>query len=229
MKTIGVLGGLGPQATMDFEQRVHRVSQALIPRQAGTGYPPMIVCYVRHPPVVVQEDGTPALPIQPHPGLLEAARKLGAWADFLVIPSNGAHLVAEAVEQAAGRPVLSMIKLTLAEVQRRGWRHVGALGLHDPRIYRVPLAEMGLAYEILDEAGRAPLDQAIFALMEGRDDAATAAVARTAVDTLRARGVDGVIMGCTEIPLLLGDAALAPDLINPAELLAEATVRAALA
>ena len=40
MKTIGVLGGIGPQATMDFEQRVHAVSQALIPQYANTGYPP---------------------------------------------------------------------------------------------------------------------------------------------------------------------------------------------
>ena len=43
MKITGVLGGLGPQATMDFEARIHRISQQLIPRQANTGYPPMVV------------------------------------------------------------------------------------------------------------------------------------------------------------------------------------------
>src|SRR5262245_30993925 len=40
MKTIGVLGGLGPQATMDFEARVHRVAQRLIPPDKNCGYPP---------------------------------------------------------------------------------------------------------------------------------------------------------------------------------------------
>ena len=43
MKTIGVLGGLGPQATMDFEARVHRESQRRIPPRMNGGYPPMIV------------------------------------------------------------------------------------------------------------------------------------------------------------------------------------------
>jgi hypothetical protein len=42
MKTIGVLGGLGPQATMDFEQHVHRIAQQLIPAQGNGGYPPAV-------------------------------------------------------------------------------------------------------------------------------------------------------------------------------------------
>ncbi len=45
MKTIGVLGGLGPQATMDFEARVHRAAQKLIPQLKNAGYPPMLVYY----------------------------------------------------------------------------------------------------------------------------------------------------------------------------------------
>ena len=50
MKTIGVLGGLGPQATMDFERRLHRVAQRLIAPRMNSGYPPMVVYYHRHAP-----------------------------------------------------------------------------------------------------------------------------------------------------------------------------------
>jgi aspartate racemase len=53
-------------------------------------------------------------------------------------------------------------------------------------------------------------------------------VAREAVETLRSRGVDGIIPGCTEIPLLLEGEMDAPDLLNPAQLLAEAAIRHAL-
>src|SRR5690242_10333772 len=62
MKTIGVLGGLGPQATMDFEARVHRVAQRLIPADRNGGYPPMVVYYCRHPPVLLTDRGTPQIP-----------------------------------------------------------------------------------------------------------------------------------------------------------------------
>ncbi|MGH9901276.1 MAG: aspartate/glutamate racemase family protein, partial [Pyrinomonadaceae bacterium] len=194
-KTIGVLGGLGPQATMDFEARVHRAAQRLIPQHRNSGYPPMLVYYCRHPPILVNEDSSPRFPIQPDPRLLAAARRVGALADFLVIPSNGAHLIQEQIEQAAGRKVLSMIEVVLEEVRRRGWRKVGVLGLGEPMIYTKPLGEMGIACVTIDEGLRAELDGAIMKVMEGRDGAESAAVARDAVAALRADGADGVILG----------------------------------
>jgi aspartate/glutamate racemase len=93
MKIIGVLGGLGPQATMDFEARIHRISQQLILRQANTGYPPMVVYYYRHAPVLLTDDDSPVFPLQPDPRLFEAVKKLGICADFLVITANAPHLL----------------------------------------------------------------------------------------------------------------------------------------
>jgi aspartate racemase len=228
MQTIGILGGLGPQATMDFENRVHHIAQRLIPQQGNSGYPPMLVYYYRHQPVVVGEGGRPVVPFQTDPRLLEAARRLGAWADFLVVTSNGVHLFQEQIEHAAGRKVLSMIDATLAEVTRRGLRRVGALGLFQPRVYQVPLAQMGIACETIDGELQRRLDEAIRAVAEGRADE-THDVAHEAIAALRARDVEAIILGCTEIPFMLPEAERDPSLINPAQLLAEATVLAAMA
>ena len=49
MRTLGVLGGIGPQATIDFESRVHAVSQERIPQDLNRGYPPMVTVFLRHP------------------------------------------------------------------------------------------------------------------------------------------------------------------------------------
>ena len=62
MKTIGVLGGAGPQATMDFEARFHAVSQRLLPQRGNSGYPPMIVYYYRSLPMLVDEQNRPLEP-----------------------------------------------------------------------------------------------------------------------------------------------------------------------
>jgi aspartate racemase len=228
VRTIGVLGGLGPQATMDFEVRVHRVAQRLIPPNLNGGYPPMVVYYCRHAPFLLTDQGTPQLPLRPDPRLLEAAKRLGGLADFLVITANGPHLLQAEIERAAGRQVLSMVEATVEEVWRRQWQRVGFLGLGDPVIYTEPLGRLGIACATADAGRRTALDGAVFRLMEGRDDAGSAAAARAAVADLRAKGVDGVVLGCTEIPLLLREAADATDLINPAQPLAEAAVRAAL-
>ncbi|HEX6385042.1 MAG TPA: aspartate/glutamate racemase family protein, partial [Anaerolineae bacterium] len=69
---------------------------------------------------------------------------------------------------------------------------------------------------------------AVLAVMEGSEDDASVATAHNAVANLRAAGVDGIILGCTEIPLLLRANLDAADLINPAQLLAEAAVRYAI-
>lgn len=229
MKTIGALGGLGPQATMDFEARIHAVSQQLIPPQQNRGYPPMVVYYYRHAPVILADDGSPVSPAQPDPRLLEAAKQLGSLADFLVIISNSPHRFRDQIEEASGREVLSLIDVTLADVKRRQLNKVGVLGLGQPTVYQTPLDRFGLACETLPAELRDKLNLAIFALMEGRAGPESSAIAREAVDFLRARHVDGIILGCTEIPLLLNEDTPAPDLLNPAQLLAEATVRQALA
>lgn len=86
---------------------------------------------------------------------------------------------------------------------------MGVRTLGDPLIYTRPLEHLGTACETADAGQRSALDGAIFRVMEGR-------------------AVAGVVLGCTEIPLLLGESADAADLINPAQLLAEAAVRAAM-
>jgi len=229
LKTIGVLGGLGPQATMDFEARVHRVAQQLIPQRWGGGYPPMVVYYHRHPPTAMNEDGSPQFPLEPHPLLLDAARRLGKWVDFLVITSNTPHLVQDQIEEVAGCKIVSMIAATLEDVQRRRWTKVGVLGLGEPTIYLEALQVHQITYELIEGELQAKLNEAITKVMEGRDDAESTAVAQEAVAVLRGHGVDGIILGCTEIPLLPSNDLNTPDLINPAQLLAEAAVEHALA
>jgi aspartate racemase len=226
MKTIGILGGISPQATMDFERHIHEVSQRIIPQHGNRGYPPMITYYHRNPPVLTKDGIAPVLPLQIDPDLLEAARWLGTKANFLVVTANGAHVLQEQLEQASNLEVLSMIEQTLNEVKRRSWKKVGVLGFptESVPIYTKPLSELGLMVELIDAELQARLNATIIALMEGR---ATDNTAENVVAVLRQRGVDGIILGCTEIPLLLENPDQS-DFINPVVLLAEAAVKFAL-
>jgi aspartate racemase len=230
MKRIGVLGGISPQATMDFEARVHRLCQQLVPQSFNTGYPPMVVWYHRRPPIRIGDDGRAIVPMQIDPQLVDGAAWLGKGVDFLVIPCNAAHVGLAEIRSAAGCPVVSMIDLTLDEIARRGWRRVGVLGFHTaPPVYTDPLRQRGIHCETIDAPLQDRLNAAIQAVAEGSEGKAETEAARTAVATLRAARVDGVVLGCTEIPLLLGEEAEAKDLVSPLALLAEAAVRRAIA
>ncbi len=233
MKAIGVIGGIGPQATMDFERRLHRRAQEVIPAGFNTGYPPLAVVYVRRPPALPEPGASgykPRQPLAPDPALLAAARQLGTTADFLVITSNFTHVFRREIEQASGRPVLSMIDLVVDEIRARSWTNVGVLGFAIPFIYTERLDAAGIRHETLAQEDRDALDRGIMAVIEGRESDADRAAAQRAVAAMRARWVEGTILGCTEIPLLLGDnAADDADLLNPIQLLAEAAVARALA
>jgi len=154
--------------------------------------------------------------------------RLGALADFLVITSNGVHMMQGPIQEAAGRPVLSMIEITLAEVRRRELRKVGVLEYFGSGVYQRPLEQLGIPYVVVPEDQQSRLNHAIHAYSEGRPTATDRQVTEDAVAWLREQGADGIILGCTELPLLLGPALDAPDLINPGALLAEAAVRHAM-
>jgi len=149
-------------------------------------------------------------------------------ADFLVLPTNGVHRFQNEIENASGRTLLSMIDATMEEVKKRKWKRVGVLGLMTMEIYTRRLTEMGIAFETVNDELQKKIDKTVFRVMEGRDDDTDRAIISEAIGELRNKKVDGIIPGCTEIPLLLGKEAEAVDLVNPAQLLAEAAIKYAL-
>lgn len=231
MKTIGVIGGLGPQATMDFEERVHKVAQKLIPQFVNRGYPPMLVYYFRHAPMILAPDGSTPSVLEPDPRLLEAAKIVGSHADFLVITSNTPHFFKKQIEVAAGRPILSIVDVTIEEIKRRQLKNVGILAIGDTlkhKLYQNRLDEIGVAWIAIPEELAQKLDESIWAVMEGENSEKLTGPAKKAINYLRAQGTEGIILGCTEIPLLLQAPTEEPDWLNPSQLLAEAAIRYAL-
>lgn len=231
MKTIGIIGGLGPQATIDFEQQVHYAAQQYLQQFENRGYPPMLTYFLRDPPFKLNHDGTIPSVLTPHSHLLEVAKMLATNADFLVIPSNTPHIFIDEIEKAAGKKVLNMISITIEEIKRRNHRKVGIIAIgHTFRrgLYQKPLEELRIPWEGIDEKTSKRLDKAIFAVMEGRNTQEDAVIAREAVEDLRRKKTDGIILGCSELPLLLKSDVKAKDIINPTELLAKAAVHYAI-
>src|SRR6185503_14355748 len=113
-----------------------------------------------------------------------------------VVPCNAAHVGLAALRKAAGCPVLSMIDVTVDEVARRGWRHVGVLGFAGaPAPYVEALGTRGVRHATIAGALQARVDAGIRAVAEGRDGPADTEAARAAVAAVRAVPVEGVVLG----------------------------------
>lgn len=140
--------------------------------------------------------------------LADAARRLeDAGAEGLLLCTNTMHLVAEAIEAATSIPLLHIADATAATILADGVRHVGLLGTAftmEQDFYRGRLERHGLTVTVPDVHGRAAVHRIIYdELVHGevRDDSRATYLA--IIDDLAARGVEGVIAGCTEIELLL--------------------------
>lgn len=118
MKTIGVLGGIGPQATMDFEQRFHRAAQQLAPPQGNRSYPPLWLTTIAIHPLRWMQTIVRNCRSKRTPQLVEAAGLLGQLADFLVITSNGATRATGG--ERSHQPGALLVEAALRQAVERG-------------------------------------------------------------------------------------------------------------
>ncbi|HUD72680.1 MAG TPA: amino acid racemase [Dongiaceae bacterium] len=155
-----------------------------------------------------------------------------AGADFYVCPDNTAHIVLEEIAADLPLPGLHIAEVVGREIAARGFRHAGLLGTRwtmTGPVYPKALLKRGVTHSVPDEPTRERLDAAIFdELCQGvfRDD--TTRLFLRAIDDLRARGADCVILGCTEIPLIVTPDNASLPTLDSTRLLAKHAVLEAL-
>ena len=166
--------------------------------------------------------------------MIEAGRRLaGAGAEALVICTNTMHLMADAVEAAAGVPLLHIADPTGAAVKAAGIGTVGLLGTAftmERGFYKDRLASRhGLEALIPEAEDRALVHRVIYEeLVAGVVRGESREAYRGVIQRLIERGAEGVILGCTEIMLLLGQSDSAVPLFDTTSLHAAAAVELAL-
>jgi len=134
-------------------------------------------------------------------------RVAAAGADFFVCPDNTAHIVLEQIVDALVLPGLHIAEVVCQEIAARGWTRVGLLGtawtMEGP-VYARALGGRGVECLVPEASMRARLDAAIFdELCRGIFRPETTALFVRAVEELKQAGAEAVILGCTEIPLIV--------------------------
>lgn len=232
-KTLGIIGGMGPEATVDLFARIVAATPARTDQE--------------HLHILIDND--PSIPDRtaairgagpsPLPQLIAAGERLvEAGAEFLAMPCNTAHHWYEPLCEAIPVPILHMLKLTAAEARAR-WPRARVYGLLattgtlESRLYQQAFAAEGL--EILAPAPDEQESLVMGAIygpegVKGGDCGPTPrGKADLAIQSLLERGAEVIILGCTELPLLYPNGAGGPaPLLNPTQTLAQACVDYAL-
>jgi aspartate racemase len=165
--------------------------------------------------------------------LAEAARSLQrAGADFVLICANTMHIVAEAVQQAVRIPVVHVADVTAAGIRRAGLECVGLLGTRytmEKHFLKQRLASHGLKVIIPDEEDRITVHRVIFEeLCRGKILTSSRQSLVDMVERMAERGAEGVILGCTELSLLIRPEDLPLPVFDTTVIHAESAVEMAL-
>jgi aspartate racemase len=226
-KIIGILGGMGPEATADLYMRIIRATHV----EKDQDHHRVIIDSNAKIP-----DRTPAIRgtgPSPLPLMLETGLNLQrAGADFIIMPCNTAHYFYDQLQAGLAVPVLHMIRLS-AEYTSRRHPEVGEAGLLATdgtlasRLYHESYGEKGI--EIVAPAAEAQRGGGTAGyrhIKRGDLETGGRLLHRVAHEIMEA-GSDAVICGCTEVSLVLHDGDLTVPVIDPLQVLAEKAVELA--
>ncbi len=227
-KKIGILGGMSPESTVEYYQYI---THTYTERFGDYGYPEVIIYSVSFQPYVdwPNQDRWDLVA----QGLSEAAIKLeAAGADLIVIATNTMHLVFDQVQASVTVPMLSLLDAVGDTILARGIETVGLLGTRftmEKSFYQNALARKGISVLVPDAQDREYVNAVIYdELVAGQIRAESRAGYVAIIKKLAERGAEGIILGCTEIPLLVNEEDAGMPLFDTTTIHAEAALSYAL-
>ncbi|MFJ9417644.1 aspartate/glutamate racemase family protein [Streptomyces sp. NPDC101227] len=229
MRTIGLLGGMSWESTAEYYRLLNELTRE---RLGGLHSSRCVLYSVDFAEIErLQAEGRwdEAAEV-----LAGAARALeAAGADMLLICTNTMHKVADEVSAAVSIPLLHLADTTADAVRANGLRRVGLLGTAftmEQDFYRGRLASHGLEVLVPDAAGRSTVHQVIYEeLCVGIVRQESREAYQAIIKDLVAAGAEGIVLGCTEIELLISADDSPVPVFPTTRLHAEAAVRRALA
>ncbi len=227
MKTIGIIGGMSPESTALYYQTINRETNH---RLGGNSSAEIIMHSVNFETVVqLQKQGDWAAAGHL---LANSATKL-AGADLLLLATNTMHKVAPVIERAVRIPLLHIVDATAEAIKQQGLHTVGLLGTRftmSDGFYTERMAAQGVRTIVPNEAEQDEIHRIIFEeLCVNKIQAASAHYFQNVIGSLKTQGAQGIILGCTEICLLINAQNSPLPVFDSTALHAQAAVDAALA
>src|SRR3989344_2030138 len=220
LKTIGGIGGMGPRATVRFEQCIIENSNASSDKDF-----PSIITYnnsqIEDRTLSLQENGGKKY-VQ---DVISTGKALiGMGADFLVMPCNTAHARYDEIQHALSRPLINMVERVLRVVEKKQGKVaiLGTTGILKERVYERGCIVRKIPYHIHREQDQRMIMEAIYLIKRGEFSGAVKSI-QPVIRWLEKNGIKRAILACTELPLIKDMIKTDVELIDSVDILAKAT------
>lgn len=222
-KIIGILGGMGPESTALFYQKIIRQCQKQYRAQLDEDYPEIII-YNFPIPNIVEGLKEPSIVL---PTLVKGAKKLESIGiDFMVMPCNTATYFLEDIQKEISVPLLSIVGEVVKQVKTEGYKKVGLLATEttvNNRIYNKDFDKYAIELIIPKEQDK--VTEVILNILAGRKSEKDKETLKQIIENLKNKGAEAIVLGCTDIPVLIQQEDISIKLFDSVEIYAEATVK----
>lgn len=226
MKTLGILGGVGPQTT----SKVYLSVIDLIRKRGGEKYPPMVIYNLPFPFIIEDEaiiQGINSEKMIPY--LIAGAKILEkSGVDFGILPCNTLHKYIEDIRKAVKFPFLSILEETAQALKERRVKNVGILATKttiESKIYEVALRGNGINILYPSEDEQNIINNIIIELLGGMKNNLQKEKIESVCNTLHKQGVDVILLACTDLQLIASDIKIHIPIIDTTDILINASVR----
>jgi len=228
MKTIGIIGGLSPESTVKYYQWLNAGVQKHL---GGHNNAKILLSSVNFAEfVALKEKGD-----WETQGKLLSAEALAlekAGADFIILATNTMHKMADQIESALSIPFLHLADATADRILEKNVSKIGLLGTRytmELDFYKQRLIDKGIDVLVPDEAGRGIVNDVIYdELCHGRVEEKSRVAYCDVVSQLVDKGAQGIILGCTEITMLIGQGDVSVPVFDTTQIHVEKALEYAL-
>lgn len=223
-KVIGVLGGMGPESTAIFYQSVIRYAQRIYGTQYDEDYPEIFI-YNLPIPDVVEGLSSPAKTAKV---LIAGAQKLASiGVDFIVMPCNTVHYFYPQMCQHLSIPFICIFLATAKKIRADGKKKVGFMATETTikyQSYADDFSRNGIELICPNPQQTKRLTQIIMNILAGQKQNEDKAALLDIANDMAKQGAEGIVLSCTDLPILLQQSDTDLKIYDTVDILAEATV-----
>jgi len=223
-KTIGILGGMGPEATADLYMKIVKICQMKYGAKYDSDYPQIVINSIPIPDVVEAERIDDV-----YPYLVTGMKTLEtAGADFIVIACNTVQFLVSRLSKEVSIPIIGIPEETLTVAKSYGFKKIGLLATKNTikmKTFDKEAEKFGMSILIPTFEQQNKITDVIMNILAGNKTDQYKLTLQQIIEELISKGAEAIVIGCTDLPLIINNNGSKVLLLDTTEVLAQASVR----